>query len=192
MMRTVYTIIFAALILANCSFQKEKTTGDSDILTDIIDLEIEKEKLSPLESVNRRDTLIIAFEGTEFGEWGGHRETFFFQRSTDDIIVARFLRDSVPFDINNNGAESFDITKRIIVQDTLKTLNITEEKLVKDFIQRITELNLKGPVLSSNAGDLYLIRNTNKSLNIHFWNSGNIMETGYLELKSSIFGEIDK
>jgi hypothetical protein len=193
MKRTFYTIILAILILANCSFKKEKTTDDSNVLTDIIDLELEREKLSPLESVNKRDTLIIEFEGSEFGEWGGLKETFFFQRNADNIIVARFLRDSVSFDTKgNNGAGIFDLSKRKIAQDTLILLNIDKEEHIKNFIQRITELNLNGPVMSSNAGDSFLIRNTNKSLNIYFWNSGNVMKTGYHEMKSSIFSKINK
>ncbi|WP_430817798.1 hypothetical protein [Carboxylicivirga sp. RSCT41] len=122
MKRSFYTIILATLILASCSFHKEKTTDDSNILTDIIDLELEREKLSPLESVNKRDTLIIEFEGSEFGEWGGLKETFFFQRNADNIIVARFLRDSVSFDTKgDNGAGIFDHSKRKIAQDTCLT-----------------------------------------------------------------------
>jgi hypothetical protein len=133
------------------------------------------------------------YKRQDYGEWGGHRETFFLQRNAENKIVARFLKDTVPFDIiESNGAGMLDDSKRIIVLDTLKMLNINDEKLIKDFIQRITELNLKGPLFTANAGNSYLIRNTNETLKIHFWNSGNTLKTDYYEMKTSIFGVMEK
>ena len=192
-MRIIH-IFLATLILTSCSQRKNSTEENKgDGFADLLDLELEEENLSPLESVNIRDTLIISFEGTDYGEWGGHRETILLQRNEENKIVARFLSDTVPFDIiKSNGAGMLDNSKRVIVVDTIKTLNINEEEIIKEFIQRITELNLKGPLIYANAGNSYFIWNTNETLKIRFWNSGNALKTDYYQMKTSIFGLMDK
>ncbi|TKG92948.1 hypothetical protein EYV94_18430 [Puteibacter caeruleilacunae] len=192
-MRTIY-IFLATLILMNCSLQKEKrVVKNNEESIEVFDLEHEIEKISPLEGIWKKDTLIIEFEGTEHGEWGGYRETFFLLRNEDSNIVARFLKDTVPFDvISVDGCGLLNDKKRVIVLDTLKTLNINDEKIISDFIQRITELNLKGPYPSSNAGNMYTVRNTNKTLSVSFWNSGRAMRTGYFKMKTSLFGAMKK
>ena len=150
--------------------------------------ELLEEDLTPLESVNRRDTLIISFQGTDCGEWGGHRETLYIQRNEKNEIIARFLKDTVSCDIvHKDGLGILDDNKRVVIVDMMKTLNGEEEKLITNFIQRITELYLKGPLFITNSGNYYSIKNTNNTMKIFFWNSGNALKTGYYQMINNIF-----
>lgn len=53
------------------------------------------------------------------------------------------------------------------------------------------ELYLK-PLVVGNFGSYYAVRNTDNSLNLRYWNSGNVMDTNYQTLKNEVFGELKK
>jgi len=192
-MRTAFiqTFITGLFFLASCSFEKENSKESENDILDISELQMTENEFSPLERINKRDTFKISFQGTDCGEWGGRRESIFLIRNEKYKITARFLQDSVPCEvIEKDGAGILDDSKRVIIVDTTKVLEIEDERLISNFIQRITELYLKETCLA-NAGNYYSIENTNKTFKLFYWNSGNAMHTGYYEMKSNIFG-IDK
>ena len=156
-------------------------------------IEYSEAGVSPLEIVNKRDTLIISFEGTECGEWGGHQETIYLLRRDDNKITARILIDKVPCDdiVERNGVGILNPRKRTIIVDYTKVLEKKDEKLFSDFLQRLMELYLK-PLVVGNYGSYYIVKNTDNSLNLRYWNSGNVMNTNYQTLKNEVFGELKK
>lgn len=153
--------------------------------------EFSENSSSPLEIINQRDTLIISFQASECGEWGGHHEFIFIQRQKDNEIAARIVIDTVTCNdiIEQNGLGILNPDNRRIIIDYTKILNSTDEQLISEFLQRLLELYLK-PLVVGNFGNLYEVRNTNNSLYFNYWNSGNIMDTHYSKLKKEIFGKL--
>ncbi|GET34350.1 hypothetical protein PbJCM13498_32130 [Prolixibacter bellariivorans] len=172
-MKTLFIQIFIATFLfTNHTFQQGK----------------QKDDLSTLRIVNIRDTLIIAFQGTDCGEWGGHRETIYLQRNKERKITARYLKDTVPCDIvEKHGIGVLDDAKREVIVDTSKVLNTEEERQISNFIKRVSELYIEGGNWYWNFGDYYTIKNTNGTFLLHYWNSGNNRETGYHNMIKKIF-----
>ncbi len=83
-------------------------------------IKIEKKRiLNPLDKIGIRDTLFIAMESTECGEWGGHKETILIFRKNEQKLNARILIDTVPCNdiIEKNGVGILNPEKRKIVID---------------------------------------------------------------------------
>lgn len=99
------------LILFGCNQNRDKKSSKVE---DSETIEFSEESVSPLEIVNKRDALIISFEGTECGEWGGHQETIFLQRQDNNKITARILVDEVPCDdiVEKDGVGILNPEKR--------------------------------------------------------------------------------
>jgi hypothetical protein len=148
-----------------------------------------EEYSSPLDIADKKDTLKILVEASDYGELGGHREYIYIQRNRDDKIIARFIKDTVP--CNKRISGSIDDKARVIVLDTTKLLNLEEEKLMSVFLQRLLELYLKHEV-HSNSGSTYKVNYTNKTLDFTYWNSGNCRDTYYGRVRKQIFGDILK
>lgn len=183
-------VLLVLMTFFSCNQNQDKKTL---IIEDFETIEYSEESVSPLEIVNKRDTLIISFEGTECGEWGGHQETIFLLRQDDNKIIARILIDEVPCDdiVERNGVGILNPEKRKTITDYTKVLEENDEKLFSDFLQRLMELYLK-PLVLGNFGSFYKVKNTDNSLNLRYWNSGNVMNTNYQTLKNEVFGELKK
>jgi hypothetical protein len=180
-------IVFLAFITILCCSHKDKNVSVNE---DFATMKYLEKSVSPLENINKRDTLIIKFEGTECGEWGGRQETIYLLRQDDNKITARILVDEVPCDdiVERNGVGILNPEKRKIIVDYTKVLDEKDEKLFSDFLQRLMELNLK-PHVAGNFGSYYVVMNTDNSFYLSYWNSGNVMNTNYQRLINEVFGE---
>jgi hypothetical protein len=149
---------------------------------------------SPLNIVNKDDTLKILIEASECGEWGGHRENILIQRNKDNKIFARFIMDTVPCDkiINAGGGLGvLDDKTRVIISDTTKMLSLMDEKIISMFLQKLLELYLKNE-RDANSGYKYYIINTDSTMNFKYWNSGDCRDTYYRFVRKQVFGDILK
>lgn len=151
---------------------------------------------TPLNFINIDDTLKIIIEASECGEWGGHREYIFLKRKNNKI-TANFIVDSVSCDDivtiyeQDYSFSEIDENSRKIIIDTTKLLTKKEEKIMNKFILQIMSLYMEQEVFS-NAGTVYQIINTDSSLNIAYWNSGDCRNTNYREVRKKVFGEFLK
>ena len=155
-------------------------------------IKIEKKRiLNPLDKIGIRDTLFIAMESTECGEWGGHKETILIFRKNEQKLNARILIDTVPCNdiIEKNGVGILNPEKRKIVIDKTILLKERDEKLFNNFIMNLKSLNLEESVIA-NFGEYFVVKNTNGALKFDFWNSMNSKNTNYNKLKKEIFGEL--
>ncbi len=142
---------------------------------------------SPLNIVNRADTLKITISIADCGEFGGHKEYIYIQRDIKDSIYARFIIDSISCDyiLENYSTPGFYDKNKIIKLDTMKVLNLQDEIQISHFIQRLTELYLQDGVYS-NHGNYYEVINTGREyapFQLHYWNSGNIKDTYYHKVR---------
>ena len=171
--------IFLLAININCKTD-EKTTKESNILS------LYGQNESPLNIVNRADTLKITVSIADCGEFGGHKEYIYIQRNNKDSIYARFIIDSISCDyiLANYSTPGFFDKNRIIKLDTIKVLNLQDEIQISQFIQRLTELYLQDG-LYSNHGDYYEVVNTEDytPFQLHYWNSGNHKDTYYYKVR---------
>ena len=168
--------------------QKDKCeTGifDSKLIRGICD-----EYSTPLNIINQKDMLKIVVQRSDCGEWGGNKEYIYLQRNDSDKICARFILDTISCDkiIEKNGYGVLDDSLRKIVVDTSKVLSINEEVLISKMLQRILELYLKNEV-HSNAGSYFEISNSDGTMNICYWNSGDCQDTYYYKTRRQIFGD---
>jgi len=141
-----------------------------------------------------QDTLKIIVKFTECGEWGGHVESIFLTRDSENNILARLMVDSVSCD-NHNG--SMADRKSVIILDTTKQLIKQEEKLLNLFLHRVFELYLNKENLYeesdsmvyiyAGSGSSINIENTNTTLNLRFWNVDELSNTWYTKIKNQIF-----
>ena len=149
-----------------------------------------EEYSTPIDIVDRNDTLKIIVQCSDCGEWGGNKEYMYFQRNDNNQICARFILDTVPCDkiVEKDGFGVLDDRLRKIIVDTTKILNFEEEKLISQMLQRILELYLKNE-LHSNSGSYFQIENTDGTLRINYWNSGDCLDTYYFKTRRQIFGD---
>ena len=151
-----------------------------------------EEYSSPLNIVNENDTLKIVVQRSDCGEWGGNKEYIYLQRNdrNSNKICARFILDSISCDqiIEKNGYGVLDDRLRQKIVDTSKILNINEEILISKMLQRILELYLKNEV-HANAGSYFQISNSDGTMNISYWNSGDCRDTYYYTTRKQIFGD---
>ena len=182
MSKTINISIFFVFLLAiniNCKTD-DKTNKETDIVYFF------EPDDSPLNIVNRADTLKITISIADCGEFGGHKEYIYIQRDIKDSIYARFIIDSISCDdilANYNSPDEYDKNK-IIKLDTTKILNLQDEIQISQFIQRLTELYLQNGVYS-NHGDYYVVENTEEfnPFQLHYWNSGNYKHTNYYKVR---------
>ena len=144
-----------------------------------------EERSTPLDIVGLKDTLKIIMEFSDCGEWGGHKEFIYLQRNKERKIFARFIKDTV-----SCGGVVDNKARRILI-DTVKVLSIDDEKLISKFLQRLLELYLKNEI-HSNAGALFHVINTDKTLDFTYWNSGDCRDTYYGNICKQVFGDIMK
>jgi hypothetical protein len=152
-----------------------------------------EERASPLDIVGLKDTLKILIEFSDCGEWGGHKELIYLQRNKEQKVFARFIKDTVSCGkiVERNGVGVLDDKNRLILIDTVKVLSIGDEKLISKFLQRLLELYLKNEIYS-NAGAMYHVINTDKTLDFQYWNSGDCRDTYYGDIRKQVFGDIMK
>jgi hypothetical protein len=188
-------ILFILLysFLTACENKKDKVLKNTNSLSYTPGLRAPGEEYgSPLNIVNKSDTLKILIEASDYGEWGGHREKILIQRNQDNKIFARFIKDTVPYEvIEKGGIGVLNDKLRVIVLDKTKLLNVNDEKLISIFLQRLLELYLKHEV-HANSGTVYQVINTNSTLNFTYWNSGDFRDTYYGIVRKYIFGDILK
>lgn len=180
-------MFIAVLLISSCGLKNE-----DQIEQKIIRNNFSSGAFGPLGFLGRNDTLIITVESTECGEWGGNRDCMYLVFKDIDKISARLTIDTVPCDriINKNGVGVLDNASRIIVFDSAKTINKSERKLISNMLQKTFMLYLNGGDLY-NFGDIYQIEYTDGSMSFEYWNSGSQNITGYWDLRTTIFGEID-
>jgi hypothetical protein len=152
-----------------------------------------EDRSNPLDIVRLDDTLKITIEFSDCGEWGGHKEMIYIQSNKQYDITARFIMDSVSCDkiVEKDGVGVLDDKNRHILIDTVKVLNNSDEKLFSLFFQRLVELYLKNE-MHSNAGARYVVKNTNNSFYIDYWNSGDCRDTYYGDIRNQVFGDLIK
>jgi hypothetical protein len=182
------TSIILIFIFVGCKSQNNKSENFSQIEIPPAPCE---DRSNPLDIVRLGDTLEINMEFSDCGEWGGHREIIYLQRNKKREIFARFIMDTVSCDkiVEKNGVGVLDDNNRHIQIDTVKFLNLGDEKLFSRFFQRLVELYLKNE-MHANAGARYYVRNTNTTFVIDYWNSGDCRDTYYWDLRNKVFGDI--
>lgn len=189
LLRKLICIFFLVTFLFNycCSQKRSKNASKNTSNT----WELSVQSASPLEMINKRDTLLISFQDVECGEWGGHQEIIYLQRQSNNKIAARIVIDTVPCDdiIEKNGVGILNPEKREIILDYTKVLELKDQQVFSDFLQRLLQLYLKSLVIG-NYGSYYQVKNTDNSLYFRYWNSGNLMDTHYSKLKKEVFGEL--
>jgi hypothetical protein len=196
-MRIIFKILCVVILLYTIAACRTKTNIDSNTLTKetIADRPPKpcEERSNPLDIVDNNDTLKILIQISDCGEWGGHRESIILHRDSDDRILARFIMDTVPCGriIEKGGYGVLDDKTRVIILDTTKLLNLGDEKLMSEFLQRLLELYLKNEV-HSNAGSQFQVINTNSTLYLSYWNSGDCRDTYYGKIRQQVFGDILK
>jgi len=190
----ILLFIISISLLTACDFGNNKVDKISESVKTIGGpAKTCEEYSSPLNIVDRTDTLKILVQFSDCGEWGGHKESIYLIRNKENKIYARFIMDSVPCDkiIEKSGIGLLDDKTRRIVLDTTKLLNLEDEKLVSLFLQRLLELYLKNEV-HANAGTVFHILNSDSSLNFTYWNSGDCRDTFYEKVRKQLFGDILK
>jgi len=173
------SILLILIIVFNFNCSRDEQRNDNK-------LNLLKENESPLNIVNRTDTIKITVKIADCGEFGGHKEHLYIQRNNENNIYARFIVDSISCDtlLKHYGTPGFYEKNRIIIFDTIKILDLKEELQISQFVQRITELYLQDGIYS-NHGDFYKIVNTQdyNPFQIYYWNSGNHKETYYYKVR---------
>ncbi len=180
------SILFLCLFLVNISCKTDDNTINETIdktNNDTNTVNLFEPNDSPLNIVNRVDTLKITISIADCGEFGGHKEYIYIQRNKKDSIYARFIMDSISCDyvLENYSTPGFYDKGRIIKLDTVKILNLQDEIQISKFIQRLTELYLQDGFYS-NHGNYYEVINTGREyapFQLHYWNSGNLKDTYY-------------
>jgi len=183
--------IFTLLLLNSCELNTNNTgnKGSSDDKVRISN--ICEEYSSPLNIVNEKDTLKIIVQRSDCGEWGGFKEYIFLYRNVGDKIEARFILDTVPCIkiVEENGIGVLDDKLRVVIVDTIKTIDLSEERLISTMLQRLLELHLKNEI-HANGGSYFEVINTNGTINFSYWNSGDCRDTYYFKTRRKIFGKI--
>lgn len=144
--------------------------------------------------LQKQDTLKIMVTFSECGEWGGHTESIFLTKDSENNTFARLLVDSVSC---NNFSGSAYGGRSVIILDTTKQLIKQEEKLLNLFLHRVFELYLNKEDLYdendsiiyiySGSGNMIYIENTNATFKLRFWNVDNLSNTWYSKIKNQIF-----
>ena len=148
-----------------------------------------EERSKPLDIIGRKDTLKILMEFSDYGEWGEHKELIYLQRNKGHKVFARLIVDTVSCDkiVEKNGIGVVDDNNRHIIIDTTKILTVDDEKVFSIFLQRLLELYLKNE-MHANAGAVYHVINTDKSLDFKYWNSGDCRDTYYGKIREILIG----
>lgn len=179
-MKKIFLLIsFLGIISCHQKNEKDVKTAFKDSLcTNFMDCENYK---SPLTFIGYRDTLKIEIEKDDCGEWGGHKENIAIWNGDSGKMTAKFTMDSVSCENLKivDGKTKIDDNSRVIIFDTTRLIKINEQELVNDFLKRVFELYLNGEELCSNAGTYFYIYNTEQTLSLKYWNSGNCSETTY-------------
>jgi hypothetical protein len=165
-------LIFAmaiVLVICNCKHSNRNIWIKDKSLNSPENLEA---KASPLERLKICDTLKIMVTISDCGEWGGHHEIICVQKKDSQYFSANLKIDTVSCD------KIHEITNRKIIIDTTLQLTKENEKIIIDFVKRLAELYFKEQ-LYSNAGDFYKVLDSDSSMRIEFWNSGDIYNTNY-------------
>jgi|GEM_PF-2586636 len=163
-----------------------------------------KELKNVLGVVRWGDTLTITIHFSDCGEWGGHQEKIILFNN-DNQVNARFVADTVNCDEDvvskgNYAGVDNNITKVLI--DSVKVLNITEEKMMNFFICRVFELYLDNFITywdaSKDANEICVYSDSGKSINIEnsdgsfilqYRNIDELTQTYYGVIRKKIFGD---
>ena len=148
-----------------------------------------KKPIEKIKYLSENDTLYIATEFSDCGEWGGHRETLSLINKRG-IINARLLIDEVPCDdvIEKNGVSILNPEKRKIIIDKSKALKTNDIRRINNFIQSLMDLKSK-EITIAHYGTNYVVMNTSGSFKFDFWNGADAQKTNYEEFRNQIFGE---
>ncbi len=190
-------LLIGLILLIACSGNNKKNQFS---LTNGTNNFIDSENDDLLGIVNKVDTLKIFVEFSEYGEWGGHRESIFLRRNENNKILAQLMIDSISCDKLTAIHSSADETDkyRIVVSEKEKILNYSEEKLISSFIERLLGLYLKNNYLSraedslfiyKGSGTVFKVTNTNSRFNLIFRNIDNYTNPKYSVIRDQIFDE---
>jgi len=185
-MRIILYFGLITILLSSCDLRNNDNSNELSF-PDFSD-----ELFSPLSLVGGKDTLKIIVQSSECGEWGGHQDYLLISTDSKRQITARLTVDTVSCDkiINKNGVGVLDDFQRVIVFDSTKILNDSDEEMLSKMLQRLLELKLRSE-LHSNHGDNFKVEYTDGSLFFNYWNSGNYYDTYYWKTRMQLFGKIN-
>lgn len=180
--RFSFALPIVVFLLGSCQTEKQNRPEGGIEIDSVV---------SPLASISWHDTLTFVVTFSECGEWGGHKECLKIQLDSASNLYARLVIDSVNCDslVRYYPDDRVNKYSRQQVYDSIKYLTLEDELQVSKMLQRILEAHLEGGMLA-NFGDLYVIKTSDGSLNLTFWNSGDYHTIDFRERMDKIFGNV--
>lgn len=185
------SLLFIITIFISCNNETNTKNDTQKERTDEIFLYPCGNSQEPLNFISYQDTFKIFMEYPDCGEWGGHQEKIFVYKNFNSEYFARIIIDSVNCDIINDGYYSFiNPDSRNIFIDTLKMINIKEQKMINLFIEYMVNR-----YLITNYGDhsgvIFNLLNTDSTFFLHSYRSSYCTDSYYSLMRNNIFG-VDK